>query len=298
MNIFERACFLIRMVLKGGLGNQLFQYALGRHLSLINNTKLLLDISSFKNDPLRSYRLGSFNLPHDVLISDDLNYLKNKVLNKIFKNCFSRLSFLRNENYILEKSFKFRPEILNCHHNSQLDGYWQSQKYFQEIASIIKTDLTLKNLVSPHLNHLVKQILCSKSVSLHIRRGDYATNPVTAAYHGMCPIEWYDQALQKILELEGDVSIFVFSDDIEWAKNNLIVPVNTTFIEPSASGKEAEDLYLMSLCKHNIIANSSFSWWAAWLNPNIEKIIIAPAKWFSGANHDTKDLIPSDWIQL
>lgn len=288
---------MIQMRLKGGLGNQLFQYALGRHLSLIHKSPLLLDITSFDGDMLRNYSLDAFNICAQIAPPRFKNTLPRRLINKIqLTKLFNY--FCPSESFILENKFAFEPEILNCPEDSYLDGYWQSHRYFDAIAPIIRSDLTLKYPLSEYLAILESEIRSTNSVSIHVRRGDYANNPATTTYHGLCSLDWYQQAFDKMQALVADAKYFVFSDDPDWVKANLKLNVPTIYIFPSADGQEAQDLYLMSQCQHHIIANSSFSWWAAWLNPNIKKNIIAPKIWFSGADHDTRDLIPNDWIRI
>lgn len=288
---------MIQMHLKGGLGNQLFQYALGRHLSLIHNSPLLLDITSFDNDKLRNYSLDAFNICAHIAPINPKNTFLKRLIHKI--QFIKPFKYLRPPGtVIVENGFSFQPEIFNCSTNSYLDGYWQSHRYFDAIAPIIRSDLTLKYPLSEYLAILESEIKSTNSVSIHVRRGDYANNPAITTYHGLCSLDWYQQAFEKMQTIVTDAKYFVFSDDPDWVKANLKLNAPTVYISPSADGKEAQDLYLMSQCQHHIIANSSFSWWAAWLNPNIEKNIIAPKVWFSGANHDTKDLIPNDWIRV
>jgi hypothetical protein len=167
------------------------------------------------------------------------------------------------------------------------------------IESIIRADLTLVKPLTPNLAALEDEITKSISISIHVRRGDYASNPVTTAYHGLYSIDWYQMAIKEMEKSLGrQVHFFIFSDDYDWVKTNLKLDMPCTFIKPSPDGMEAQDLYLMSRCKHNITANSSYSWWAAWLNPNPNKKVIAPAKWFMGADSNTIDLIPPEWIKI
>jgi hypothetical protein len=285
------------MNLKGGLGNQLFQYALGRHLSLKLNTKLALDTSSFESDPLRTFRLNSFKVCAEV-IPVRKNSLETKILKGLrsSRNPFNKL--FQSKYSIRENDFPFDANILNTPDNYFLDGYWQSEKYFKAIEETIRSDLTLVNELPPALKTIESQIQSNTSVSIHVRRGDYANNPVTTAFHGLYSAQWYINATKKIKSYITDPHFFIFSDDYEWVKNNLILDDPCTYIQPSTDGKEAYDLYLMSQCKHNIIANSSFSWWAAWLNQNQNKKVIAPARWFVGGHSDTRDLIPDNWIRM
>lgn len=284
--------------LKGGLGNQLFQYALGRHLSVKLNTPLALDVSGFASDPLRNYRLDSFHINAE-LVSPATNSLQQKMINRFRspRNPFNRF-FQHKYPTIRENGFPFQENILTSPNDTYLDGYWQSEKYFKPIENIIRQDLTLAQNLSPTLKSLEEKILNSNSVSLHVRRGDYASNPVTTAYHGLHTAEWYAKAAIQMQRDIPNVHFFIFSDDYEWVTNNIKLNAPCTFVKPSPDGQEAHDLIVMSKCKHNIIANSSFSWWAAWLNANTSKKVIAPARWFAGDHSDTKDLIPEDWNRL
>lgn len=258
--------------LKGGLGNQLFQYAIGRHISLNNGATLILDITSFENDKLRSYRLDSF------IGTKDIKLIKRNLFQRIIyklnlENHFFAGIFKTSQNYIFENSFNFDPKILKLDKNILLDGYWQSEKYFQDIAPIIRADLMLKKDLPITLAEINDQILSTNSVSIHVRRGDYANNPSTTAFHGLCSTQWYLNAAKKMQGMVDEPHFFIFSDDYEWAKDNIIPDAPYTHIKPSPDGQEAQDLILMSRCQHNIISNSSFSWWAAWLNQNPKKML-------------------------
>lgn len=286
--------------LKGGLGNQLFQYALGRQCAIKNNTDLFLDTSSFKTDTLREFSLNQFNIK--VQSISNLNSFEFDGKNYSFDlSFFKKISnpFLFS-NKIKEKGFNFSPLVLNQTKKYYLDGYWQSEKYFSNIRSILLNEISL----SPHLLSQEKYILNSNSikntnsVSIHIRRGDYVTNPKTSSYHGVCSKDWYLEAVNYLESNYSNLRYFIFSDDIAWAKENISPNASTQYINPGLSGEEAIDIMLMSLCKHNILANSSFSWWGAWLNQNPDKQVVAPKKWFTHAENDTRDLLPESWIAL
>ena len=180
-----------------------------------------------------------------------------------------------------------------------MNGYWQSEKYFGAIQTQLREDLRLSQALSDLQQSLANKINHNPfAVSLHVRRGDYVADPTTTAFHGLCSLEWYARAAELILTKEPQAQFYIFSDDYKWVKENLTISAPIHFIEPSPDGQEAIDMHLMSLCKHNIIANSSFSWWGAWLNNNPQKIVIAPSRWFATDLHNTIDLIPSEWIRL
>jgi Glycosyl transferase family 11 len=289
---------MIVMRLKGGLGNQLFQYALGRHLSISKNVPLQLDTSSYKVDTLREYRLFPFHIQAHAI--DKLPFFatdgKARHLNRLIQSI--RGLFSRPFQIVREPSFSFDSTVFDCSDQAYLDGFWQSEKYFLPIAKTLREDLQLKSPIDDELKAVADQIRSTNAVSIHVRRGDYVSNPTTTAFHGVCGVEWYQKALEEIENKVDDPTYFVFSDDYEWAKANLNFKSNMVFVPPSPDGKEAQDMYVMSLCQHNIIANSSFSWWAAWLNANPQKIVIGPEKWFASGPQKTDDLIPAQWIRI
>lgn len=290
---------MIVMRLKGGLGNQMFQYALGRRLAIDHNTDLMLDTASFNHDRLRVYRLDVFNIKASA--SDRLPFVATDSRFKYVNHIFQKIKSLFGKPYqiIKEKGFPFDPTILHCSDQAYLDGFWQSEQYFDSVSQIIREDLALKSPIADELQKLAEQIKATpNSVSLHVRRGDYIANPVTTAYHGVYGVDWYLEAVSTIEERLTNPTFFIFSDDYEWVKENLHLKSPAVFIRPSPDGQECNDLYVMSLCQNNVIANSSFSWWGAWLNTNPNKIVIAPKVWFIGGPQNTHDLIPSSWIRL
>lgn len=290
--------------LTGGLGNQMFQYTAGRSLAEKNKTDLSLDILGYKNQAgitPRQYALNIFNVKENFLEEKDLNFLV-KFFNegKLGKLCLKIYSLLptKYRYYIKEPYFNFYSQIFNTSKNVYLDGYWQSEKYFFSIENIIRQEFTLKDEYSKKLDkNLVDLIAQVDSVSLHIRRSDYITSKAANQTHGTCSIQYYEKAMEKIALTVFNPHFFVFSDDIEWVKNNLKFnyPVNHV---SNGVYKDYEELFFMSKCKHNIIANSSFSWWGAWLNKNKNKIVIAPVNWFNDKKFNTRDLIPETWIKI
>jgi hypothetical protein len=251
--------------LQGGLGNQIFQWAYGKSLSITHEIDLYLDTTYYNNqigDTPRKYELIKFpNLKHNkpdygnkriIQISDNFNYEK--------------LHYDDNYSYYL-------------------NGFWQSEKYFLNISDIIRDELQPDDETLEKLKSKVED----NSVSLHIRRTDYVTSN---GFHPVQTIEYYNKALETIGEYN---QLLVFSDDISWCKDNLKYD-NIFFVE---NQDNIEDLWLMSLCAHNIIANSSFSWWGAWLNKNKNKTVIAPKNWFGGSSElNQSDIVPDTWIKI
>lgn len=285
--------------LNGGLGNQMFQYAVARRLSIKNGTKLKLDITTFDTYKLREYELCHFQIEEDFATLEEVvklkyaNGLKRHILqlkNKIFKNSVQG---------IREKNFCFDSQILSLSDNIYLQGYWQSAKYFEDIEDIIRKDFSLRETLSEMSEKVAQEIRGGECpVSLHIRRGDYVSNPEVNSVHGTCSLEYYKKCVHKIAEKYKKVTLFIFSDDPEWVKENLYFESPMIFVNHNGASRAYEDMYLMSLCHHHIIANSSFSWWGAWLNPRKSKIVFAPKVWFLDDRLDTKDLLPKGWITI
>lgn len=285
---------MIIVKLTGGLGNQMFQYAMGRNIALRNKTDIGLDISWFKdvifNTP-RTYRLGGFK------IIERFSSIK-------FRKIKAKLSFLEKylpchkKKYFKEKLiFSFDKNSLCLSGNVYLDGYWQHPKYFEDINDILKQEFRLKESLDEN-NKIIKMIKEKNSVSIHIRRGDYVNNEVAKRFHGICSLDYYKKAIEIILGKIKIPHFFVFSDDITWAKQNLKINAPSFFITKDYKFKDYEELIIMSWCKNHIIANSSFSWWAAWLCGNENKIIITPLKWLNDASINTAGLIPDSWIKI
>jgi hypothetical protein len=294
----------------GGLGNQMFQYAVARHLAIKNNTFLKLDISFFDNignNTPREYTLGHFNIEENFLTDKELKKIKRNNFHgqslpqRILRKMFIKLEKkkpISKKAYITEPSPVFTKEVLGIKTEKTvyLYGNWQSEKYFKDIRNVILKDFSLKKEFSGKTKSFLENIEKNNSVSLHIRRGDYVQDKKTNTFHGTCDLNYYDQAIRLI---EGKIEnpiYFIFSDDIDWAKDNLKTNNQLIFVSGN-SIPDYEEIIMMSKCKHNIIANSTFSWWGAWLNENPKKIIISPQKWFN-VDTDTRDLIPDKWIKI
>lgn len=288
---------MIVIKLQGGLGNQMFQYAFGRSLAKRLNTELYLDITTLENTTptpgftYRKYELDTLNIKAKIA---DKKILRAVAAYPKHRFDFYRMRLLKSlgiVQHLNEKSFSYDADIPGLiRRNTFLTGFWQSEKYFQDVASDIRRELELPQ-PHHHQNILYQQLIQNKnSVSLHVRRGDYVGN----ATHPVCSIEYYQQAINIIQKDITDPVFFIFSDDSGWVANNMVIN-NESYIIDHNKTNSAADMYLMSQCKHHIIANSSFSWWAAWLNSAENKKVIAPQKWFTNSLTDTKDLIPHTW---
>ncbi|MDD2340087.1 MAG: alpha-1,2-fucosyltransferase [Methanosarcina sp.] len=291
---------MIIVKLIGGLGNQMFQYALGRHLAMKNNSTLKLDIQGFKSYKLRNYDLNCFNIQENIATSKDLAEVSlpsDRFIRKLRKNLEVKINGVQQIQYIKERKKDFQLEILNLGDNIYLEGYWQSEKYFSDIKDVIKKEFTVKNRPDSINESFMEEIIDCESVSVHIRRGDYVSNPTTNQVHGFLGLEYYQKALNLMLEKIDNPHFFVFSDDPEWGERNIKIDAPITYIKHN-DAKNYEDIRLMNTCKHHIIANSSFSWWGAWLSKNKDKVVIAPKKWFNVDTFDTEDRYVASWVRL
>lgn len=285
---------MIIVKLFGGLGNQLFQYALGRQLSILHNVPLKLDASHFETFKSRKYALGVFNILENHATKQDIARIKGKS----FKRFMERILAYHKRSHLCERFFYFDPKVLQSQKNVYLQGHWQSERYFKNIEGILRHEFSFKTKPDAKNKETAEIINSVNAISLHIRRTDYICNTAINQFHGTCSTDYYRQAIKMIAQSVPSPHFFVFSDDLLWAKKNIVLKYPTIFVSHNDSIKDFEDLRLMIQCKHHITANSTFSWWGAWLNNNPNKIIIAPEKWFIHPDYSNKDLIPSGWIKI
>lgn len=281
------------MKIKGGLGNQMFQYSFGRYLARKNNTKLKLDISGYGDDDLRRFSLDAFNISATNASREDVDEFKN--YNNLPGKIIDHIKPFRLRKYFKYEWVKYDSKFLKIGKNAYLDSYWQSEKYFFDIRDILLKDFSLK--VDTLNKDLVQKIINNDSVSLHVRRTDYITDKRANRIHGVCDGGYYYRAIETITKKLKNPYFFVFSDDIYWVKNNIKIPGNVIYVSEKRY-KDYEELILMANCKHHIIANSSFSWWGAWLGRYKNKIIIAPQKWLNDERYNTDAVIPDSWIKI
>lgn len=294
----------------GGLGNQLFQYAFARAVSRRMNTTFLLDIAAF--DPkleywppgtlIPEYYLHHFNAKIDFAIgSNMLGFVFLRRQYTLFNKIYSHLRLRRFllPFYFPEKTFAFDPEVFMKNGPVYFDGFWQTEKYFKDIAEEIRKEVTLARPFETYSQEVSDKIKETHAVSLHVRRTVFVSDPAISAFHGSCSLKYYKSAVEHIIKSDPSPHFFLFSDDHEWVEENFKwLPFPYTCVK-NGIDKNYEDMILMSQCRHHIIANSSFSWWGAWLNPRSDKIVIAPKKWFANApKNDTRDLLPDNWIKL
>jgi hypothetical protein len=286
----------------GGLGNQMFQYSLGRRLAIDNGVPLKLDLTFFSSqdsrthDTPREYALSGWALRADVATAADLALFSEPARNR-FSRMLHRFMPRPRGHIVREEGFGYQPCVLAARPPSLLVGYWQSERYFAAIAATLRAEFTLHKPACEHIAGFLHTLPDPGAISLHVRRGDYVRNEQTHAYHGVCSVDYYLQACNAIARRVPKPRFIVFSDEPEWAINHLRLPWPTTVVRHTAACVPHGDMWLMSRCSHHIIANSSFSWWGAWLGQNPEKIVVAPKRWFN-VDHDTSDLIPPSWVRL
>ena len=251
---------MVIVYIMGGTGNQLYQYAAGRRLAHKLKTELKLDLTFYEHDNLRPYSLNLFNIKESIATPEEISAMK-KVMEP--------------------QSDIFVPEVLNCPDNVWLHGYWSYEDYFSDITDILRRELTLKNSLTPTAQRWKEKILATKtSVSLHIRHGDFVYSPVNqnmTKYFAIAPLSYYYKCIEILKREYKNLTLFVFSDNLKWCKENIRVGGGITieFVEGKGM-QDVEELYLMSLCKHNIRSKSTFSWWGAWLNQNPNKKVFCP----------------------
>ncbi len=289
----------------GGLGNQMFQYAFGRAIALKRelpvkfNVIELLDRTPKENFTFRNYELDIFAAEIAIASEEEVaiyNYQPKSLPEKVYYKVKRKL--LKPQVFKERAYYTYDPDVYRSSENTYYDGYWQTEQYFQEFASVLRKDLAFKTEPQGQNATLAKQIQASNAIAVHVRRGDYVSNAISNQVHGTCSPEYYRQAVDILRQQVSNPVLFVFSDEPEWVQQNLAFDLPTVYVSHNKGQKSFEDMRLMSLCQHNIIANSSFSWWGAWLNDNPKKQVIAPRQWMQSEVIDSSGLTPASWIRL
>lgn len=300
---------MIIIKVQGGIGNQIFQYALGRAFERKGKV-VKYDINSYK-DYRHPFRLKYFNVRMDIASDDEIEKTKNfkyldlkiissyKLINKLFQ-LFDKLIYVHCA-HIIEKPFFFEKRIFNLD-NRYLEGYWADSKYYYQVKNFLKHELSIQpKYKNKNLENLATKIKESNLpyVSIHIRRGDYLWN-VNKNIFSSLPKEYYIKSLMYIKKKIGKVKVLVFSNDINWCKENFSKEFE--YIDREYNFEDYYEFELMKLCQHNVIANSTFSFWAAFLNENPNKIVIAPKIWYTNKKWQEKykkgTFLPTDWIKI
>ncbi len=289
--------------LMGGLGNQMFQYAVGRALALRTGATLKLDLSHYAADGHRRYELGCFRIEATPATSRDLARFGlagaplPRQLDRIRRLLRSRMA-PAGFPIIRERNFRFDPEVVSLQGSAYLEGYWQSERYFLDQAETLRREFEPVDAPGPENAEIAARIGAANAVSVHVRRGDYVGNAAASRYHGTCSLDYYRAAVDYVGARTPAPHLFIFSDEPAWVRANFHLGVPSTVVDVNPPHRGLRDMQLIALCRHHIIANSSFSWWGAWLGCAPGKIVVSPRRWFNLASIDTRDRVPDAWMRL
>jgi hypothetical protein len=275
----------------GGLAGQMLQYAVGKSVAAKNNVELFLDLSWYKQnvnlEHPREFRLDKLKT----------NFKTTDLTSPLWRMRLTERKLFRpfKHQLVVEKDFsQFDPAVLNTPKDAVLDGYWNSYKYFEDIKDELSEHFVPKDSPDKSNNHYFNEIAGCNSISVHFRRGDYANT----SFHGIMTHAYYETAIRMACENLSDPRLYIFSDDLAWVTNNFDFKVPYTVMDFNLNEKNLWDMRLMSACKINIIANSGFSWWGAYLNENYGKIVFAPKIWIAEQSRPMTDFIPDTWIRI
>ncbi len=298
---------LIVVRLRGGLGNQLFQYALGRRLSLIHDRPLLLDTSEYRAagpDPrqgIRVYCLQHFHIRAGIAGPEETGpfrrYYRQDLLSRVLRRA-GGLGFVLDHTYsyrTFRQAHMFYPRVLarRPRRVCYLDGYWQLERFFAPIEVILREELVVRDPPDDYNRGMLERIDSSESVCVHVRHGDNANQ--AAAQHGVLPPDYYARAIDDLVRAVPNPRFFVFSDDPEWARENVRPGRDATYVDGNGDERNYEDLRLMGRCRHHITGNSTFSWWGAWLGRRAGQRVYAPGRYFMHLEVPIGDYYPKSW---
>lgn len=294
---------MIINLLKGGLGNQLFQYAAGKSLSIFHKTSHSLDISNY------SAQISSNQTPRNLDIFDlkiSAEIAGDQDIDRLRPPNFYLLNLIRSfrNKYIHRYYLDWKPEIFSAGNDLYLDGYFQSEKYFLTCIDDLRKEFSLhQRYIEPIVSIWNKISASPMPVSIHVRRGDYVKNARMRDIYDVCSVNYYSLAITNILNQCPDATFFIFSDDVDWVKSSKFFPLHAILVSEMKtmlgdSLRPSQELFLMSQCQHNIIANSSFSWWGAYLNQNPNKIVIAPKLWNNSFSLRQPNIVPEKWLRI
>jgi hypothetical protein len=292
----------------GGLGNQMFQYALGRRLALERGVPLRLDLGWFAEarergvDTVREYMLGGWRVSAPAASAEDLARFdaaaqSTGLLARVARRVRRMLPARPARGTVYERGPAFDPGVLQVAAPAYLHGYWQSEKYFDSIGETLRAEFVPAEPICTYIAELAQYAADPNTISLHVRRGDYAHNAATQAFHGLCSPQYYAAAASLLAAKLSAPRFLVFSDEPEWARENLQLGWPARVVEHAPGSSPHQEMWLMSRCAHHVIANSSFSWWGAWLRPAPGKTVVAPRQWFRDPSHDGPDRLPASWLR-
>jgi hypothetical protein len=286
---------MIIVRLKGGLGNQLFQYAAARALALQHGCTLMLDHSDFfvneANKTPRRFALHDFHLGRGVIGKRPQGRTTTK-MTSLFCKALQRAGAI----LFCEPNLDFQPQLAGLRDNVIMDGYFQSHHYFCGIRNVLLQEFICKASLPDSNRRFLAAIESGNSVSLHVRRGDYVKNAATAGFHGVSPLEYYRRAVALLQQQHEHLNFFIFSDDLPWCRSEFSFLEQKEFVDCNSTETAHFDLFLMSRCRYHIIANSSFSWWGAWISDFRKGSVIYPQQWFLGEKVNIESRFPAEWV--
>lgn len=282
--------------LSGGLGNQMFQYAAGRALAHRLGLPLSLDLSWFQGRGNRQFALAPFRIA--ASLEQAWPRLPPSMQARVSRLSRRWLPRIMGVPVWREPHFHFSSDFLALPGPVFLEGYWQSERYFRGIRSLLSQEFSLRELLPSDCAKIFEEISEYEAICVHVRRGDYLSNPAAAKVHGTCPVDYYHAGVRDLCQGLARPHCFVFSDDPAWVGASLAFDCPTTVVDVNGPDDAHLDLVLMAACRHFLIANSSLSWWGAWLGDHAGKKVIAPADWFLTSDKDTRDLLPESWQRL
>ena len=299
--------------LTGGLGNQMFQYAAGLALAEHRRTVLKLDVRWFKQDPAyeahNRYALSCFNITEQFATEEEVDRAHGFALSTTERWTTALARLLRLRQYVRRRetlganphfppTFAFYPEFFQQPDNTYLAGMFQSERFFTPVAKLLRLHFSQRYPPQPEVAAMAERIRSGPSAAIHFRRGDYVRNTTFATQIGVIGMDYYQRVAKLLRERSPNATLYIFSDDIESVAREFHPLGPHEFVRCVEPWHPWDKLRLMSLCEHIAIANSTFSWWAAWLNPSPEKLVIAPDPWFSGKELDGRDVVPESWQRL
>ncbi len=295
---------MVFVKLMGGLGNQMFQYAAGLALARRVGAPLRLDTSLLAEGPgddgRRAFALHRLTISAKVASAAEIALAAGRRAPRWLDRVpgLRRLARPAPVPVLRERHFHFDPLFLAASDPVCLVGYWQSERYFEGIRDLLRGEFALKSRLAGTNGEMADRIRGAPSVSVHVRRGDYVSREATNKFHGVCETAYYEACFAEMERRVPGAAYFVFSDEPAWVREHMSLPARSTVVDHNPREMAHEDMMLMSMCRHNIIANSSFSWWGAWLNANPDKVVLAPGRWFRDPSLDTSDLLPEGWIRI
>lgn len=298
--------------LTGGLGNQMFQYAAGLALAEHRRTVLKLDVNWYRHDPAyeahNRYALSCLNITEQFATQEEIDRVRGVALTRTERWSVAAARALRLYRYANRHAapanshrpptFAFYPQFFDQPDPTYLNGMFQSEKFFAPVADLLRLHFSFRYPPQPEVAALAARIKSGPSAAVHFRRGDYTRNAAFSQQIGVIGPDYYRRAIARLRERSPDATLYLFSDDIEAIAREYQPPGPHVFVRCVKPWHAYDKIRLMALCDHIAIANSTFSWWAAWLNQSPDKLVLAPDPWFAHSDHDSSDVIPTAWERL